>query len=597
MKINALKAFIALITTLLFFVLVPRALALQVSDKSYACDYEMQVKINENDTVDFVQQINLANLQKKNLLTAMSVSIPFKIQDIKLRNGLLSSPQFVDSVYENGIIEVNFGKFFVEGQHAATFTLTYSSSELIQEDANGWRSFYLPKFDYCDSPFNTISITYPEGWGKPKYSTNFDSSSQIAMYWGEYNNFGLDMSWNQSYGSAIAIPSSTFNELIIEQASKDVEVFKDDWNNEYLTALELEQERGSLQAILRKKEIPQKLPVLPSQYYTNLVGINEGYQLSESSREGRYYELIDKLVPNYATNSQAKFEYSQDALGYAVTWATALETEGLNPYIVFGPVLVPKTNHVFWNYWVVISIDGKLVQYDPYFDDAYGFDSYEQVTPLRQIWGMLSGSNTYLVEGLNNIGNIQELLGNRIDSDLVLGDKFDVHALIETDKELANRVNLLINNQTNHIIYLDEILLDNKLLSKELYNTQGVLPAQTKTIDLSSVINIPELIAKGDAQKAEVLGLINGQNVVIPVKIQINHNSLIFLVFFIILLAFYYSLINLILRARQGILLKWQTVRAKPMKAKQEIPVDTNPEDIFELPHKRPDGYRRRIRL
>lgn len=600
MKINALKAVIALITIIVLSANALNAKALLVSNDTYACDYDLRIDIGEEKSVNFTQQLNLANLKETELLTSISLNIPFAVENIIVRNGLLSSPQLIDAEYRDGAIKVNLGKYFVGSQQSATFTLTYTAKDLVGEDLNGWKSFFLPKLEICQSPFNTVAVNYPEAWGETKYSSINDTTKQTAMFWSDRSSFNIELDIEQGFGKVVALPSSNFNELAVTKINGEFDAFKDSWGNEYLVSSNVEGNKGLVQASINAKQTPINLPIISPEFYTKQSFIADEYQLTSKTRSLRYQELIGRYNPSLTVNSNPQLSYSEDALGYALAWARSLEAEGANPYIVFGPVSVPSTQEYFWNYWVAVMVNGKWVEYDPYFEDAFGFDGYEKVTPLRQTWGTINSENLFLIESLNNISKQSKIFFKSEQSSLVLGDSFDIRAEILADNEIARDISMKFINNTSHIVYLDEIKFEHFSLPKDLYYAKGILPYQQKTLKLNNSINIRDFVAKGEEQNAEVLGLINGQTVNIPTKITISHNAVIYSVFFFVLLSFYFLVLKLIINTKQDVVLHLQTFkRLKPNQKKSVTDVvnDSNDIAIDEASYNDGGKYPRRTRL
>lgn len=576
-------------TLCLFTFILPRDVVR--AETPYACDFDLKLDVLESGTVSVTQKMNLANLGVKELLTDMKIKLPFQASNIVIKNGFADSPQTISYQYseQDNVIDVDFGKYFISGNSTATYTLLYSVNDLLKVDNSGAKSLSLPRFNFCASSHNKLSLSYPESWGAPQYSdlTGPENPSLVIWQAGQHYSFMIDWVWG--VGRTVPLPSSTFNEVMIEETQMGINVSQDNYHNELIDYSDKAPTEGYIKGSLSKRSLPQNLPLIQPEFYTNNFSLRQYIPLVSLSRLERYHELITRNVPLEFVNSSPLADNDNDSLGYAITWAKALESEGASPYVVFGPVNIPKSDKVYWGYWVGAMLDGVWVEYDPYFEDVFGYSGFEQVTPQRQTWGIVTRESLYVVQGLNNISNRDTILQGNLAESKVLGDKIDVNATLKIQNAINREVILTITNNSNHIVYLNDIEIAGKSLIDEGNRGQGVLPLQSKVIDLSKAIDAREIAKDSKLLEGKVLGLTNGNNLSLPVNVSVIDESWVYPIYFVLLLCFYLLVLLILKNLKHEIKLYWQKIHVK-----HEPEQDSEVDDellLAELPHKSLGSY------
>lgn len=579
MKSNARTVILTVLILILlsFFAFPPKAAHAQ---GTYACDFKLNITLNEDNSTSVEQQINIANLENKKLLTDMQIALTFPVTDITVKNGLPDSAQPLGFDYKDDVIDVDLGGHFVKTGNSSTFTLSYKTNSLITVDPSGMRTFVFPKLDICDSQFNTLKVNYPDDWTEPSYSSILGADKPILVIWDAAKSYDMVIDWDHTAGQAIPLPASTFNEFFVSDATKGFNAYLDDKGNEFISLLDNSQKTGNISGVVTSKNTPTGLPVIGTDYYSKLSSSAEQLVLKGTSRQDRYRELLNTFTPDMSINSEPSFTDKQDALGYALVWARALENEGATPYIVYGPVKIPNSNTIFWDYWVGVMVDNSWIEYDPYLEDLTGYINYEGVTPVRQAWGILAEDNLFLVQGLNNIRNINSLLNTPSKQTNVLGENIAASASLNVNNGITRKIVLTVKNDSNHIIYLHDIILNDKTIPETVYGNQGIFPHEERSFNLSNDLDYGSFTSTSAKNTGEVLGLMNGESVSLPFSATIDNDAWVYPVFFIVLLLFYLLLMQLFSRFKH----KLAPVKEKIQRIfKPDLQPEPELEELFQI--------------
>jgi hypothetical protein len=142
-----------------------------------------------------------------------------------------------------------------------------------------------------------------------------------------------------------------------------------------------------------------------------------------------------------------------------------------------------------------VEENNNWVQYDPYLEAVMGFNGYMQVTPQHYAWGILTSQDLFLAGSLNNITNTDNMIVDYDQPQLVLGDSFNVSAELQVVNDLERTVGVQISNKGSNIVYLQELQLLAATLPVTGTEQVGILPGQSKYIDLSPYISWQMLLS------------------------------------------------------------------------------------------------------
>lgn len=525
----------------------------------HECNVSTHIDIDESNNVLLDQQLNIYNSSDKFVINKLGFDLPYNIKDMEVEiDGKRISADQV-----GGSIKINMNDYFIAPNASRLIKLRYIAEGLLSVNG-GFNSFYLPKFDYCNSdnkyelklPFPHSDIKYIN---VPSYGINdqglieFSYSSDIYLTWGEISPLNIKAEWQLDHGYFVPIPSSKYSKFTLTSIGSGVKYFQDDLKNEFFKLDNGLNYVGSYEGVLTQDKGVEL-------EYEGALGFNEDLSAFNINKGATIKDIYDIVIDKYdpilrrsvssiISVSDITARTEQDPIEYAYTFANLLEAQGFRSTIYYGLISLPISDELLWHFWVGIYDEEKgMSLYDPFLEDLLDFSSFGKITPNRYIWGNLNASNSFVPESIHNIKN-SDTLAEYVEgkSEDVLGESFLVDVLLNKPKDLSQKVELIIKNNGSNVVYLSKILLNKVVDVTGDYRDIGILPNTAKVILLNDEIPLDALLNSNGALSADV-EVVSSNNMVNIESNQVQLYSHIITVAFILALYLFFAGLILLLR-------------------------------------------------
>lgn len=380
----------------------------------YSVIIEFDIAFGEESSAAVNQKVTITNNSEEFLSSSLSLDFPFKnVDSLQVESG----GELLPANIESGRLWVEFTDNALDFGEQRTLNIKYQVPAFVEEFGTV-RSFLWPKF-MIENEETTypVRINYPIQWEDILYSSQgvdinyaFETRRAIAfnsvnkplrVYVGNYSLKQLDISIDENAGGLgkqdLFIPLKDGFHFVGDQDSTTVETVN-----------------GQMQAKVNLKE-----------YYRSrgmMVMARSGNIFPDSQASGSYYKGVETF-PGIDTDNPVKLyqillsrlnpsrsilEWSRGSvteilnktshtdLDYANTFTAVFRSKNIPAHVVYGIARYPD-GKFYWHFWNVYQErEGQNMvwkEVDPYLEDLTGAQYFQNVPPVRIIWGVLGAES------------------------------------------------------------------------------------------------------------------------------------------------------------------------------------------------------------
>lgn len=370
------------------------------------------VRISDNKTEDgqtivkVKQVIDVKNFRQDFLSSSLDYVAPFEIEGLRVE---LNGVPVAARIREKNVF-IDFSNYLLSGKKPSKIVLYYDVVGVFNE----WgelREVFWPQFEFGNSETTyTLNLSYPKEWGFVKYTNQqpeevtesgiyrklkFETNQPILFNLGQNGLIDLKLLPNKGdlREKGIFLLPKLFYETSVHNAfSGSNRAFV---KSQDATKLEINSvfRELNLSLVATDALFEEGIGVKANKVEAGLFPLS-----SKANAKNIYNAVLEVYAPKRDIDGWSRKSITdiaklprQDDLDYAVTYASLLNWYGIPARVVYGLIHIPGTNEFSWHFWVVYQNgSGKWLQVDPYFEEAFGIDSFARLGKSRIAWGVLT---------------------------------------------------------------------------------------------------------------------------------------------------------------------------------------------------------------
>lgn len=507
MFIKRFAVLAAFIISLFIFTLPVEAKA------EYYSEVDFAVEVLEDNTLYVDQEVFLENTSKTYLISHLSFRLPVRVEKLAASmNG-----QKVPVKSEGSTIEVDISEYHIRPNKKATIRIQYQIAGLVHSNGT-LKRLYWPKFKLGADKQN-VQFKYPQAWGELEYTNTppekilnegeakiikYDGGRDILFSFGKVNNVAINASWvvnnptQENISIRLPLPSGINNKLVFEAYENFGNGRIDEAGNSYLIheVAASQSKSGFFSGKLSsEKANDYKGQGGQSSYYTDYQVLEIDW---EQDPQKIYRDLLEKFTPQTEITTwerrpleRINEREQQDPLDYAQALTALYRKGGYDAEVVFGLVNTPLIDQTNWHFWVIYreDIDSEWVEVDPFLEDIFNLDFFNDVNPERLVWGVLANEADIDSLGINYYQNLGEIISFTEDEQ-VLGITANYEVFVNmADTAYAGKpipIELIIQNYSNILLNIDEVILEDSIFSDEDLGNKVILPGEAEAITIDN---------------------------------------------------------------------------------------------------------------
>lgn len=380
----------------------------------YSLKTEFDITVSEDLSALVNQNVVITNNSEEFLSSSLSLDFPFKkVESLQVESG----GELLAATVENDRLWIEFTDNPLDFGEQKTLNIRYQIPGFVEQFGNV-RSFLWPKFVVENEETDYIvKINYPLQWEDILYTSQgidlnhafetrravaFDSVNKpLRVYVGNYSLKQLNISITDNASSAgkqeLNIPLKEGFYFVGDSEATTVETA----NGQLTAKVNLEKyfkSRGLM--VITKSDNTFPDLQIAGKYYSG-IGSLQGIDTDNPAK--LYQIVLSRLNPSrsileWSRNSVSEIlaKTSHTDLDYANTLAAVFRSKNIPSHIVYGIARYPD-GKFYWHFWNVYQErDGqKMVwrEVDPYLEDLTGQQYFQNVPPVRIIWGTLGSES------------------------------------------------------------------------------------------------------------------------------------------------------------------------------------------------------------
>ena len=385
-----------------------------VNALDYGADLEFDLTISENRTAAILQEVTITNNSPDFLSTSLSLDFPFEnVSNLQVESEGVQLPASI----ENGRLWVEFVEQSLDYGEQKLILIKYQIPNFV-ETYGEIRAINWPSFNIEEQPTEyPLRINYPIGWDDVVYSTQgidmnvaFETkralainkvSKPISVFVGKYSlkqaQLVIDQDVLLADRTELTLPLN--DDFYISSANDSTSIKIENGSTFLSVNLAKYLESKGIRMISRvEAEFTENATL--GKYHLGSDRIT-GIDTSDPARI--YKVLSTRLTPDKEITQWTRLtvteileKESHSDLDYANVFVSVLRSKGIPAQILYGLAKYPDGQY-YWHFWVAyldMSTETPIwKQIDPYLGVVTGDENFQNVSPLRIVWGELKDNS------------------------------------------------------------------------------------------------------------------------------------------------------------------------------------------------------------